>query len=290
MRKWIIAAILGLGFGFVWFAPDDKVHVVACDVGQGDGILIFQGSNQVLVDGGPNDTVLSCLRQFVPFWDRHVELMVLTNPDADHLTGLIEVLKRYEVGKVVTNNLVKDTARFAAFRQAVINANVAVYGPSQGDQLIVGDLKFELLWPKEKLGDASIWLASADERVLGANTYGEEVNEDSVMMKLTYGDFDVILTGDAGIPTETALVESGEASDVEVLKVGHHGSKYSSGEGFLEAVKPEVALISAGAKNRYGHPTPEAIGRLEAVGARILRTDQDGDIEVVSDGKSYWVK
>ena len=281
---------MALVFSFVFSRPDSTVHVIACDVGQGDAILITQGESQVLIDGGPNDAVLSCLGGNIALWDRKIELVVLTNADADHMTGLIEVLKRYEVEKLVTNHLVKDTARFKAFREAVQESGVSVYAPQKGDSIRVGELYFDVLWPATKLGDAKVWNEEVSEAVLGANTYSQSRgNEQSVVLQLSFGEFDVLLTGDIGEVTEKILLGDGVLEDVEVLKVGHHGSKYSSGEGFLNAIQPELALISVG-KNRYGHPTQEALERLEDIGMQILRTDEVGNIEIVSDGRRFWIE
>ncbi len=293
LTKWLIISIIGVIFGLVWFQPDQNLHLIACNIGQGDAILITQGSNQALVDGGPNESVLSCLSKYVPFWDRTIELIVLTNADADHMTGLIEVINRYDVDQLVTNHLFKDSQRFSAFRQTVIDHQVKIHAPHSGEviQLPTGSdpVSFTVLWPTSALGNQDIWLASANDQVLGANTYGSNSNEQSVVLKLTYGDFDALLTGDIGTPTETALLESGTLTDIELLKVGHHGSKYSSTVPFLDTIKPEISLISTG-KNSYGHPTPEAIERLKAIGSQIFRTDQDGDVHLITDGKKYWVK
>lgn len=286
---WMVISLVALVFSFVFSRPDSMVHVIACDVGQGDAILITQGESQVLIDGGPNDAVLSCLGSNIAVWDRKIELMVLTNADADHLTGLIEVLKRYEVEKLVTNHLVKDTARFQAFREAVQESGVSVYAPQKGDSIRVGKLYFDVLWPVTKLGDKLVWNEEVSEAVLGANTYSSRKgNEQSVVLQLRYGEFDALFTGDIGESTERDLVDSGSLGDIEVLKVGHHGSKFSSGESFLDALDPELAIISVG-RNRYGHPTGEVLGRLKTTGAQILRTDETGDVEIISDGKTFWL-
>jgi competence protein ComEC len=287
-RRWLVVAALGVMAGWIWFQPDDKLHVTVCDVGQGDGILVVKGQTQVVIDGGKSDRFISCLSEYMPFWDRQIELMVLTNGDADHVTGLIEVLQRYNVKRVMANNLYQDTEVFEVFRAAVEYEDVEVYGPEKGDRIVLGspDWLLEVLWPEKELGDELVW---SDDRVLGANTYDErKANEQSVVLELRYGEFEVLLTGDIGEETEERLLGAELVSEVEILKVGHHGSRYSSSDAFLSKVKPEVAVISTG-KNSYGHPTQEAMDRLEAVGAKVLRTDRDGDVEIVTDGKSYWV-
>jgi competence protein ComEC len=285
MTKKILAILIMLA-SLIWLAvfyfPDDQLHLVFCDVGQGDAILIRKGFNQVLIDGGPDERVLQCLSDNLPFWDRTIEMIVLTHPQADHLTGLISVLERYRVQSAVVNNLVNDTERFWVFREALLAGEAEIYHPQAGERIKLADLDLAVLWPKERLGDALVWQREASESVLGASTYTGDLNETSVVLKLSYGDLDALLTGDIGQQTEKEI----EAGDIEILKVAHHGSKYSTSEEFLEKVKPKLAVISVG-KNRFGHPTGEVLERLLSVGAKILRTDQAGEIEIVSDGTKW---
>lgn len=255
-----LTGLVVLVIGIAWYWPDGRLHLVACNVGQGDGILIWRGSAQVIVDGGPDKKkMIDCLSRFVPFWDRSIELVVLTHPEADHITGVLEVLRRYQVGQLVTSDLAKDK---------LAGNNLPVHIAAVGDEIKVNDLEFT---------------------VLLAKTDTTEVNETSVVLKLVYDQFMALLTGDIGSETETLLVNSGKNLRSNVLKVGHHGSKYSSSEAFLAAVKPAVAVISVG-KNNYGHPTKEVLERLKDAGARIWRTDESGDVEIVSDGERMWVK
>ncbi len=328
---WVGLAVAGVLCGFVWFKPDNNLHLVVCDVGQGDAILVIKGSDQVLIDGGPDDAVLSCLARYVPFWDREIELVVMTNGDADHMTGLIEVMRRYSVVKMVANNLVKDTEKFKALREEVLQNRVPVYGPEAGDEIQItsttgtkstksttgstgsisststkstigstertggtGELILKVLWPEERLGNELVWASLSEDagelnQVLGANTYStSQANEQSVAMKLAFGDFEAVLTGDVGIESEPQILTEG-IGKVAVLKVGHHGSRYSTSSEFLGVVDPDVAVISVGKKNRYGHPSPEVVERLQAMGAKILRTDEVGDVEIVTDGARYWI-
>ena len=282
-RYWVgaIAGLVVLVVGIIWQWPDGKVHLVACDVGQGDGILIWRGSAQVVVDGGPDKKIIDCLSRFVPFWDRSIELMVLTHPEADHVTGLVEVLGRYQVGQLVVSNVAKDTAIFKKFKNKVVENGVPVHIAMAGQEMRINGLEFEIVNPP--IG------GSNEERVLGAKIMEEGVNETSVVLRLKYGQFRALLTGDIGSETETLLVNSARDLHSDILKLGHHGSKYSSTEAFLRAVKPQLAVISVG-KNNYGHPTKEALERLKVAGAKIMRTDQDSDVEVVSDGEKMWVR
>jgi competence protein ComEC len=266
---WLILALI-----LVWVAilqlPDQRLHLVFCDVGQGDAILIFQGTNQILIDGGPDQSVLSCLSNNLPFWDREIEMVIASHPEADHITGLIDVIDRYRVKHFVVNSFGKDSAVFKEFKAAVINEDSEIYFPKEGDEINIGSLKMAVLWPQSQ------------EKVLGATTVDREANEISVVFKLSYGDFDALFTGDISTKVEGQL----ELEDIEVLKVAHHGSKHSTGEEFLEKTNPELAIISVG-KNPWGHPTEEVIEKLRELEIEILRTDDKGEIEIVTDGEEW---
>jgi len=266
-----LVLIIGLIWAAIFSLPDNQLHLVFCDVGQGDAILIYKGTTQILVDGGPNQQVLNCLSHHLPFWDRKIEIVVATHPDADHITGLIDVIERYDVRQFVLNSTGKDTAVYEEFKDVVLNEKSSIYFPHKGDEINLESVKFSVLWPLEQ------------EKVLGATTMEGEVNETSIVFHLSFGDFDVLLPGDISSKVENKL----ELEDVEVLKVPHHGSKYSTSEEFLQQSQPELAVISVG-KNRFGHPTNEVIERLNHQAIRLLRTDELGEIEVVSDGESWY--
>ncbi len=252
----------------VWQCPDPKLHLVFCSVGQGDAILAVLGDEQILVDGGPNRQVLDCLSRHLPFYDRTIEMVVLSHPDADHVTGLIDVLEGYEVKQLVINSHAEDTDTWREFQKAVLAEGAAVYFPQKGDRINLGSLQMAVLWPESQ------------DKVLGATTIKNEANETSVAMKLTFGQFDALLPGDLSSKIEPEL----DLSEVEVLKVAHHGSKYATGTDFLNQVRPDLAVISVG-KNSFGHPTDEVLERLKQAGSEVLRTDQSGDVEVVTDGE-----
>lgn len=293
---WLIL-ILGLVGIAIFQLPDQRLHLVFCDVGQGDATLITYQNSQILIDGGPNNQVLECLADHLPFWDRTIEMVVLTHPQADHLAGLVDVLERYSVTQIVVNSIVNDIASFWQFHQAALEEGAQIYSPQAGDKLCLGSIQFLVLWPQEKIGDSRVWQApkhlrgsrmdSSEVKVLG--TYSGNLNESSVVLGLSFGNFDALLTGDIGFDTEERIDWSGvppAGGGIEVLKVAHHGSKYSTSEEFLEEISPDVAVIFVG-KNSFGHPTQEVLERLGSIGAKILRTDQQGEIEIVSDGKTW---
>ncbi len=266
-----LALLIGLIWATIFSLPDNNLHLVFCDVGQGDAILIYQGSNQILVDGGPNQSVLNCLANQMPFWDREIEMVIATHPEADHITGLIDVIERYNVKQFVVSSIGKDSAAFKEFQKAVLEENSEIYFPQAGDKIKLKSLTLSILWPQSQ------------EKVLGSTTTEKEINDTSIVFLLSYGNFDALLTGDVSTKVESQL----DLSDVEVLKVAHHGSKYSTSEEFLKQIQPELVVISVG-KNPFGHPTEEVIERLG--NKEILRTDEIGEVEVVSDGEKWGIK
>lgn len=280
--------------------PDDKLHVVFCDVGQGDAILIYRKTTQMLIDGGPNNKVLGCLARHVPFYDRRIETVVLTHPQADHMNGIIDVIKRYNVMRFIGPVVGNETAGYKSLMSNVQSSMINVKNVYGGDEIRLGQVKFDVVWPargfviahtKDKYLtlDLSPRLGEGNQKVLGIGSGGTDLNSFSVGGIVSFGEFDVLLTGDADTQIEDEMIEAGRLREVEVLKVPHHGSKTGMTEEWLRIISPELAVISVG-KNSYGHPTKEAIDLLSSNGARVLRTDIDGEVEVVSDGKRWWVK
>jgi len=290
----------------VFSLPDQKLHLVFCDVGQGDAILVSYKQNQILIDGGPDNRVLSCLGHHLPFWDRKIEMIVLTHPEADHFTGLIDVIKRYSVNYFVSNNLTNDNPSFWELYRLVLEKKIQVYSPKIGEKIRIRPLSFLVLWPKETLGDKNIWLGntffaheyagleSSPVELEKASKFAQndylakyvgDLNETSIVLKLSFGNFKTLLTGDLPSKFENQL----DLTSVEVLKVAHHGSQTSTSQTFLEKLKPRLAIISVG-KNNFGQPSPEILERLNNLKIRTLRTDQNGEIEIVSDGKRWYTR
>ncbi len=267
---------------------DSELHLVFCDVGQGDAVLLKRKNQEILVDGGPDSSVLNCLSQSLPPWDRTIELVVLTHPDDDHLSGLIGVLERYQIGKVIANSMIKDTAAFQSFHDLVLAKHIPVYSPIAGDKVSLGQIQIKILWPEKKVGKEPVWQKPLNEvkaetgesLVLGAT---DPTNDNSIVLEASYGDFDVLLSGDIDSKSEEKI----DFPDIEVLKIPHHGSKYSTSPSLLQESKPELAVISVG-KNRFGHPTHEVLDLLKSLGINFLRTDESGKIEITSNG--HWWK
>ncbi|MCJ7804730.1 MBL fold metallo-hydrolase [Patescibacteria group bacterium] len=263
---WLIL-ILILLWGVVFSLPDKQLHLVFCDVDQGDAILISYLQTQVLIDGGPDNKILGCLSKNMPFWDRKIEIVVLTHPEEDHFGGLIDVFKRYNVRYFVSNGLIKSSASFTELEQSRRSKKVLPLMVKVGDKIKISSLQFLFLWPEK--GDFKT----------------DDFNDSSVVLKLVYGDFEALFPGDISEKVEKLL--DLPAGGVEILKVAHHGSKFSTSEEFLRKIKPKLAVISVG-KNRFGHPTLEVLERLNQAGIRVLRTDQQGEIEIVSNGWGWY--
>lgn len=287
--------MMGVLSSLMWVGmqmPDGNLHVVFCDVGQGDAVLVVKGSFQMVVDGGPSgERLLSCLGRHLPFWDGRIEVVVNTHPQKDHLGGLDELLERYEVGRLIINGVFGGGKDGERLRRMVDEKDIEVVVPKEGDKLRFDDLRFDILWPEKRMGSSLAWSDNkrddlTSEMVLGKNT---DVNEVSVVGLLRYGEFEVLLTGDIGEDQEKKLLRKGFSGEIDVLKVAHHGSRYSSSDEFIEKVSPKIAVIQVG-KNHFGHPTREVLEKLEKVGARVFRNDLDGDVEVVSDGEGFWVE
>lgn len=274
---WLVLAAVAV-WAAVAVLPDGRLHVVFCDVGQGDAILVSLGTNQLLVDGGPNNKVLSCLGRHMPFYDKRIEVVILTHPDADHSGGLAYVLERYGMLSFVTVPVDKESSAFRKLVMALEKRKTRVRNLYMGDKVRMGGAELEAIWPERS-------------RVLGASTT-QEANQFSIGGIIKFGEFEVLLTGDADGKIMEEQARLGKLMRVEVAKVPHHGSKKAAISAWWEAVKPQVAVISVG-RNNYGHPSEEVIKMLRELDlpagrrVRMLRTDVDGEVEIVSDGKSY---
>ena len=285
----VLALVLSLLIGAIASWPDQNLHLIFCDVGQGDAILAIKGGNQILIDTGPGERVLGCLSRHLPFWDRTLEMVILTHPEADHAGGLPSVLERYRVLQFVSNSLVVETGLFQKIREEILKQRIPVYSPKAGDKIKIAGLEIEILFPLKKMGDEVVWKKEGSPQVLGVSVFNGNLNETAIVSLLRYGDFCSLLTSDTGAKQEQEMLSAlGAVQPCQVLKVAHHGSKYSTSMDFLEKIKPKLAVISAGANNRYGHPASEVLEKLRAVGAKIRRTDLEGEIEVVSDGENWY--
>ncbi len=274
-----LVALLFLANGLVWDAVIHETRkgiltVAFLDIGQGDATYIESPTgNQVLIDGGPQGgPILSRLGEQMPFYDHSMDVVMGTHADADHIGGLASVFERYRVGTAFFPGLLaKDTLIYKNFTEAAHKYTALVIQTRRGQWLeLGGGATLTILWP-----DPSAPLSDS--------------NDESMVAVLSYGKTHYVLTGDAPQWVERQLVirDGAEKLAAQILKAGHHGSKTSSAPEFLATVHPDYAIISAGKKNRYGHPHAEALAHMAAVGARILRTDESGTIVIPSTGSTF---
>ena len=328
--------------------PDGRLHLVFCDVGQGDAIYIkFPDGRDALVDGGPNKAVLNCLGKHMAFWDRRIELVVLTHPQADHLNGLLDVFERYKVDLFLAPPVGNTTKGYKRLEELVKEKGIRVKNVYKGDKVKISNPKqqisnnfqfsifnfqkksklritnYELqdnkagariaspvflnvLWPEKKWVVSKVQtdkrfniedhvdknITPFEEGVLGVWSWHSDLNDFSIILELSFGEFEALLTGDA----EGKILERiGAVPNLQVLKVPHHGAvrafSESRGQGAQvgQKLKAKLAVISVGEGNRYGHPSEQTLRLLREIGTKILRTDIDGEIEVVTDGKVWQV-
>jgi competence protein ComEC len=248
--------------GMIFSSREKKLKVIFLDVGQGDAILISQGSRQILVDGGiDSKVILEKLGKHVPFWDRQIEIVMATHPDQDHIGGLLGVMKNYEIGRVIDSPAKSESQIFKNYEKQIEEKNIARITGGKGLKIKMDEANLEIVYPH------------GSEIVSSKDT-----NAQSLVAKLSFGENSFLLTGDLPSENEKDIMEKNFNLSSRVLKVAHHGSKHSTSQEFLEKFNFQEAVISVGASNRYGHPAPEVIKRLQEKGMKILRTDEKGDI------------
>lgn len=251
-----------------------SVNITFLDIGQGDATFIeFADGQQMLIDCAIDGRVLESLAGVMPFFDKTLDYLVITHPDKDHYGGCEDVLERFEVSTIIYNGFRRENnSTWRSFWDAIVEEQAEYVGIDVANIWEIASSTITFLYPDHEI--------AVDPNI--PNEKKEANNNDmSIVMKLSYGEMDVLFTGDAEEALEQYLVYAyGDVLDVEILKMGHHGSARSSIEEFIEVVTPEEAIASAGEGNRYGHPSPRAIKRLERAGAHIWRTDTQGDIMV----------
>lgn len=272
----IVFALLILTNVLAWIAVFDLarsqyLEIVFFDVGQGDSIFIeTPQQHQILIDGGPTPVVLEKLGKEMPFWDRTIDLVILTHPEKDHITGLLEVLRIYKVENILWTGVIRDSLEYKKWISLLEKEGANIFLAKAG-QIICADCKTwkaQVLFPLEKIAGHKM----------------KNSNNSSIVLKLTVGNKDFLLTGDIEKSSELKLLKTNLKLKADVLKIAHHGSKSSSIPEFIKQVNPSSAVISVGKDNPYGHPHFEVLNTLNTYGIEILRTDILGDIKFITDG------
>jgi len=273
-KKWVLPPLLLIAIlvsGTAATAPDDNLRISFLDVGQGDAILIQQGNQQILVDGGPSPQAISLeLGNQMPFWDRTIDLVVLTHPHSDHLTGLVEVLHRFRVKQVLYTDSDYESPLYDEWLRLIEAENIRQTAARAGQQIDFGKAVIEVLNP----GTTPLTGTESD------------ADNNGVVLRLSRGDVSFLLTADIGQEAERELIADRAKLRSTVLKVAHHGSDTSTTPEFLAVVNPRLAVISVGANNKFGHPKLKE--RLDP--QNIYCTSDNNTIEFITDGERLWVE
>jgi len=278
--KWVIPPLLVAAIVASVVAatmPDDNLHVSFLDIGQGDAILIQKGNTQILVDGGPSPQKINLeLGKKIPFWDRTIELLVLTHPSADHVTGLVEILQRYQVKQVLYPKLDFNSSIYEEWLRLLNEKDITPAIAQAGQYIDLGGVIIEVLNPQMPLLD---------------NTESD-VDNNGIVLRISMDKVSCLLTADIMWEAEFELITRRANLTSTILKIAHHGSDTSTTPEFLSVVNPQLAVISVGADNNFGHPSDEVIARLaDKIGSEnIYRTDEQGSIEFITDGKKLLVR
>ncbi|OGF18759.1 hypothetical protein A3I35_00640 [Candidatus Falkowbacteria bacterium RIFCSPLOWO2_02_FULL_45_15] len=272
-----VAASLTLAVFLYFYQPPRRLTVNFLDVGQGDGSFIQTPFGQnIIIDGGDGQKILPELGRVLPFYDRTIDLMILTHPHEDHIGGLVKILGRYRVQKILATGVVHNTPTYLAWLEAVKRKNIPLVIIDRRQEINLGpDLKMEILWPQASLLNQEI----------------DNLNDSSIVLELIYQEQKFLFMGDAeNVLTPGLSQGERRLSEADVLKVAHHGSDDATSEEFLQIVKPKTAVISVGKDNAFGHPSLRAIKRLEKLGAKIYRTDNNGWVKIISDGANLSIE
>lgn len=270
----IVTTVIWAGYFNENSADQNKdLKVYFLDVGQGDSEYIkIPGGYDILIDGGPDNKVLNELGKVMEINDHEINLIVLTHPHADHITGLIDILDRYKVDEIWESGVDYPSAIYDAFKSKIKEKNISDIDVIAEEQKNINNVQFKVIYPLSSLQNKTI----------------NNINNSSVITKLNYNKFNALFLGDAEKDTQKQILN--KLSTTTVVKVAHHGSINGLFEDLYKITRPAIAIISVGVKNTYGHPAPSTIKLLQQYAIRIYRTDQNSTIEIDSDGVNYSVK
>lgn len=249
---------------FFSLQTDNNLAVHFLDIGQGDAILIRTPDGQnVLIDGGPDNKLIYEVAEHLPWWERTIDYLVISHYHADHYLGFVELLNKYQVKNILITSHQPDDLLYKIWQEKLSEYDIKPQVVSRGEKFVINN---DLYW-----------------QILAADSFHEDYNDNSIVIKLTHGQTDFLFTGDLPIEGEKILLQEFDLNS-EILKIAHHGSKYSSSLEFLQAVQPEICVIQYGDNNKFGHPHQETLERLENINCQIER-----EISILSNGQTYWI-
>jgi competence protein ComEC len=247
--------------------PFGEIKISFLDVGQGDAIYIRTPDDyQILIDGGPSMDILEELGPVMPLYSRNIDILILTHPHSDHVNGLVEILKRFSVGKVFLVGTPSKNSYYKKFLELIKTKNIPVFFVTAKDDMKIGShLYMDIIWPHEN----------------ETGRHYVNLNNASLSLRLLFQDQSIVLTGDAETEQEQEIMESGQNVKGGIFKAGHHGSRTASSDNFLDNVNPETVIIQCGKDNSFSHPHKESLMRFIKRGIEIRRNDLEGRVEFV---------
>ncbi|MBI3336667.1 MBL fold metallo-hydrolase [Candidatus Peregrinibacteria bacterium] len=259
--------VLTLTVRELFLVPSGDLRIHTLDVGQGDSILLVSPSGKnILIDGGPDTSALEHLGKYLSFFDRRIDLLILTHPDLDHITALPDILKRYRIETILLTGIQKNNApRYESFLYQITQHTPSIIVADPAKDIDIGDgLILDIIWPPRST----------------ARTKPSKANNTSVVIRAVFGSGSILLTGDIETKAEMEILMSGADIRSDILKVPHHGSRTSSSTWFLLAIKPALAIVSAGRDNQFGHPHLEVMERYRHFGIPVRNTAEEGTISL----------
>ncbi len=279
IKKIIIGLIflsLGSYLSIIYFSPEKNILKVSfIDIGQGDAIYISTPyGHNIIIDLG-SERGLADLDKRIFWWNRKIDLIIISHPHDDHIAGLIAILKKYPVEKIMLNKIEYESVIYSGLLKLIAEKNIEILRPYNNQEIRLGDNCYlKTIFPWEDFNNQII----------------KNLNNSSIVNQLDCLNFKFLFTGDIETETENIILEKNIDIKSDVLKVAHHGSISSSQEKFLEKVSPQIAIIMSGKNNRLGHPSPRVIKRLEQLKVQIFRTDLNSTIDLFVDGKKIYLK
>lgn len=269
----VIIIIILLEFYYFYEENDKMLNIVFLDVGQGDAILIKSPNGKnILIDGGPDSDLTEKISKYMTYKNNKINMIIITHPHRDHYYGLISVIKKYKPEKIIYSGIDVYLSDYIYMKKVINDNALELIKPKIGDKYEIDENLYFQITYMPKISTV------------------ENLNDASVSIKLTYGNFDAIFNGDASCEIENIILKNNTDLKSEIFKASHHASKYSNCDNLLSDMKPEITIIQSGIDNKFGHPHQEAMNRILKSGSQILRNDQLGDIIIKSNGENYEIE